>query len=234
MDLGLGNEPEFRHHAGHCRMERMKSLSFLSTFMAGVVRAIGRARRSILTVAATYAVSILIGAVMVHAGNTFALDSRDRLVDQAMRQNPISQAAARGENLRAAVTDFAGNLVLGATPKAVSGFGIVFAYPWVAHQGWIGGIVSVRGDHTSRLDDPRSAVYYLLTLLLQVTAYSLAVGAGVNVGVALLRPAACYQGPKWLGLFPKEALRDMGRIYAMAIPLFLIASLWEFLSLWNL
>jgi hypothetical protein len=35
-------------------------------------------------------------------------------------------------------------------------------------------------------------------------------------------------------MIPKEALRDVGRIYALVIPIFLIASLWEFLSPWNL
>jgi len=172
--------------------------------------------------------------VMVHAGNTFALTYRAQLVSQAAQQNPAALAASQGDNLRAALWDFAGNLVAGAVPKTISGFAIIFPYPWVAHQGWVGGIVSVRGDHTSRLNDPRSAVYYLLTLLLQVIPYSLAVGAGVNVGVALFRPPPYYQDQKWLGVFPKEALRDVGRIYALVIPLFLVASLWEFLSPWNL
>jgi hypothetical protein len=101
-------------------------------------------------------------------------------------------------------------------------------------QGWVGGIVSVLDDHTSRLDDPRSAFYYLLTLFLQLIPYSLAVGAGVNVGIALFRPPPYYQGQKWLGIFPAEAMRDIGRIYLVVIPLFLAASLWEFLSPWNL
>jgi uncharacterized membrane protein SpoIIM required for sporulation len=211
----------------------MDTLLSISVLIAPVVRAIGRARRSIFTVAGTYGVSILIGMVMVHAGNTFALTYRDHLVNQAA-QSPVALAATQGDNLRAALWDFAGNLVVGAAPKTVSGFGIIFPYPMVAYQGWVGGIVSVRGDHTSRLNDPRSAVYYVLTLLLQVIPYSLAVGAGVNVGVALFRPPPYYQGQKWLGLFPKEALRDVGRIYALVIPLFLVASLWEFLSPWNL
>jgi hypothetical protein len=206
----------------------------ISVLIAPVIRAIGRARRSIFTVAGAYGVSILIGMVMVQAGNTFALTYRDQLVNQAAHQNPAALAAAQGDNLRAALWDFAGNLIVGAVPKTISGFGIIFPYPMVAYQGWIGGIVSVRGDHTSRLNDPRSAVYYLLTLLLQLIPYSLAVGAGVNVGVALFRPPPHYQDQKWLGVFPKEALRDVGRIYALVIPLFLVASLWEFLSLWNL
>ena len=213
---------------------RINTLPAISLLMTNIVRAIGRARYSILTVAASYGLSILIGIVMVHAGNTVALTYGDQLVQQATQQDPAARADNQGNRLRAAVFDFAGNLILGAMPKTISGFAIVLPYPWVVYQGWIGGIVSVRGDHTSRLNDPRSAIYYLLTLLLQVTPYSLAVGSGVNVGVALFRPAAYYQGQKWLSLFPKEALRDLGRIYALVIPLFLVASLWEFLSPWNI
>lgn len=200
--------------------------------MTNIFRAIQRARYPILSVAGTYILSVLVGLIMVHAGNTFALTYRDRLVGAA-QQSSIGQAVQRGDNLQAALRDSAGNLMLGAVPKTLSGFGIIFPYPWVAYQGWIGGIVSVRGDHTSRLNDPRPAVYYLLTLLLQLTPYSLAVGAGVNVGISLFRPQPYYQDQKWLGIFSKEALRDVARIYALVIPLFLIASLWEFLSPWN-
>ena len=56
----------------------------------------------------------------------------------------------------------------------------------------------------------------------------------MNGGVALFRPAPHYQGEKWLSLFPREALRDVGRIYVLVIPLFALASLWEFFSPWNL
>jgi hypothetical protein len=66
-----------------------------------------------------------------------------------------------------------------------------------------------------------------------VIPYSLAVGAGVNAGIAMLRPAKIYQGEKWLNLVPKEALRDIGRIYALVVPLFPLASLWEYLGPWN-
>lgn len=92
----------------------------------------------------------------------------------------------------------------------------------------------MRGDHSSRLNDPRSAVYYLSTLLLQLVPFSLATGAGVNLGVSLFRPPVYYQSQKWLGPFPREALRDLAWIYALVIPLFLLASLWEFLSHWNI
>jgi uncharacterized membrane protein SpoIIM required for sporulation len=202
--------------------------------MANIVTAIQRARYSILTVALTYGVSVLIGIVMVHAGNPFALHYRDQLVAKATEQDPAARALDRGDKLQAALFDFAGNLVLGAMPKTVSGLAVIMPYPWVAHQGWIGGIVSVRGDGTSRLNNVRSAVYYLLTLVLQLTPYSLAVGAGVNVGVALFRPAIYYQDEKWLNIFSKESLLDVMRIYALVIPLFLVASLWEFLSPWNI
>lgn len=113
------------------------------------------------------------------------------------------------------------------------GMAIVLPYPFVGYQGWIGGIVSVRGDHTSRMNTIPSATYYVATLLLQLAAYSVSVGAGVNVGIAMLRPAQHYRGEKVLGIFPKEALLDWGRLYLLAIPIFFIASLWEFLSPWN-
>src|ERR1044072_4747602 len=202
----------------------MKTLFSISVLIANVTRAVARARRSILTVAGTYLMSILIGMAMVHTGNIFSLTYRDQLVNRAGQQNP-AVAASQGTNLQAALWDFAGNLVIGAVPQTVMGFGIIFPFPSVAYQGWVGGIVSVRSDYTSRLNDPRSAVYYLLTLLLQVIPYSLAIGAGVNVGVALFRPPPYYQTEKWLGLFPKEVLWDAGRIYLFVIPLFLLASL---------
>jgi len=167
-------------------------------------------------------------------GNLFALKVRDQLVSKAVQQDPAAIASNKGDNLQAALLDFGGNLMLGALPKTVSGMAVIPAYPLLAYQGWVGGIVSVRDDHSSRPNHFRSAVYYLLTILLQITGYSLAVGAGVNVGIAMFRPQSYYQGDKWLGMIPKEALRDVGRIYTLVIPIFLFASLWEFLSPWNL
>jgi hypothetical protein len=206
----------------------------MTTWMLDVGRAIKRARYSIITVAAAYCISILIGIVMVHDGNAFALNYRDRLVNQAAHQNPAALAENQGNHLRAAVLDFAGNLVLGAVPKTISGLAIILPYPWIVHQGWVGGIVSVRADHSSRFNNIRSAVYYLLTLVLQVIPYSLAIGAGINAGLALFRPQPYYQGEKWFKILPKEALRDIGWIYTIVAPLFLAASLWEFMSPWNI
>lgn len=201
--------------------------------MRSCFRAVYRARHSILTAALAYVVSISVGAVMVHEGNSFALDYRDKLVGDAAQHDPAAIANIEGNNVRAALLDFSGNLVMGAIPKTIAGGSIVFAYPLVLYQGWIGGIVSVRGDHTSRLNSPRPAFYYLLTLILQIVPYSLAVGAGVNAGIALIRPAVYYQGGKWWRIFPKESIRDVVRIYVFVVPLFLAASFWEFLSTWN-
>jgi len=207
---------------------------FVPRMILAILVAVSRARLPILTIGLTYAVFIVLGMVMVHGGNTFALAYRDQLVSQSVQHDPASIAANQGDNVRAAMWDFADNLVLGALPKTISGLGIIFPYPLVAFQGWVGGIVSVRSDHTSRLSDPRSALYYLLTLLLQVIPYSLGIGAGVNVGSALFRSPVAYQGAKWLNLFPKAAVRDLLRIYILVVGLFLIASFWEFLSPWNL
>ena len=209
----------------------MKSIS---SFTQTIIRAIVRARLSILTIALTYVAFITLGIVLTHTGNSYALNASDQLVSSAMQQDPAAIANSQGNSLKAALFDFGSNLLIGALPKTISGMAVVTAYPLVAYQGWVGGIVSVRADHSSRLNNIRSAVYYLLTLLLQIIPYSLAVGAGVNVGIAMFRPQPYYQGNKWLGIFPKEALRDVGRIYALVIPLFLVASLWEFLSPWNL
>jgi hypothetical protein len=210
-----------------------KTIAF-TTWLLNGGRAIKRARYSIITVVAAYCGSILIGIVMVHAGNAFALNYRDRLVNQAAHQDPAALSANQGNYLQAALLDFAGNLFLGAVPKTISGLAIILPYPWIVHQGWVGGIVSVRADHSSRLNDIRSATYYLLTLVLQVIPYSLAIGAGINAGLALFRPQPYYRGEKWFKILPKEALRDIGWIYIIVTPLFLVASLWEFLSPWNI
>jgi Stage II sporulation protein M len=208
--------------------------SSLRKLVASISRAVNRARYPILFTAIVYFLFVFVGIIMVHTGNQFALDYRDQLVNQSLQSNPASAAYLQGHNFQAALWDFVGNLVLGAIPKTVSGFSVLLPYPMVIQQGWVGGIVSVHNDHTSRLSDPHSAIYYVLTLFLQLIPYSMAVGAGVNVGIAIFRTPPYYEGRKWLGIFPVEALRDAGRIYLIVIPLFFIASLWEFLSPWNI
>ena len=93
-------------------------------------------------------------------------------------------------------------------------------------------MVSVDDAHHSRLSTPYEAFYYLTTLLLQLIPYMLTGGAGVNLGIAAFaRPAwTGYDGRrvKWL-LIPFDAIRDAGWIYLIALPMFAVASLFEFM-----
>ena len=189
------------------------------------LRALHRARMPILTVAITYVISVSIGMLMVHTGNEWAIASRDRIVSSA-QSSPILIALDQNDRLRAAILDFCGNL-LGGLSNTLEGLGVVFPYPFIAYRGWIGGIVSIDSLHISRLSEPKEAAYYLITLTLQLIPSILAGAAGVNIGLANFRPKPFYQGEKWLGM-PKEAVRDAGRIYLVVVPLFLLASLWEF------
>jgi uncharacterized membrane protein SpoIIM required for sporulation len=196
-------------------------------FVSRIFRAVGRARLPILTVALTYLVAVTVGAVMVHTNNAFALSTRDRIVGQA-QTGSILVNLNQGNRLQAALLDCGGNL-LGAISNTISGLAVILPYPIIAYRGWVGGIVSVDGSHVSRFANPAEGAYYLLTLILQLIPYTLAGGAGVNLGLAFLRPRPPYDGEKWLGV-PTEALRDVARVYALVVPLFLIASLWEFLA----
>jgi uncharacterized membrane protein SpoIIM required for sporulation len=193
--------------------------------VASVTRALQRARIAILTVALTYLVSVSVGIVMVHTGNEWAITYRDQIVSTA-QASPTIIALKQNNRLLAALLDFGGNLY-GAIADTLGGLGVVFPYPFIAYRGWIGGIVSIDSSHVSRLAEPRESAYYLITLMLQLIPYVLSGGAGVNMGLALWRPKSFYQDEKWLGI-PKEAIRDACRIYLLVIPLFLLASLWEF------
>lgn len=86
--------------------------------------------------------------------------------------------------------------------------------------------------HHSRLNNPHEAFYYLVTFILDLVPYTLAGGAGANLGFAAFGKAAWtgYYGRrvKWL-LIPHEALKDAGVIYLIALPKFFLASLFEFL-----
>lgn len=199
------------------------------TIGAQVSRALSRARLGILTMALMYALSLAGGMVMVHTGSEFALAYRDSLVTRAQASDPSSIALRQGHRVTAALWDFSRNLLLGAVPDTIGGLSVVMPYVLAAHRGWVGGIVSVDSAHLSRLTRPGEALYYIVTLILQLVPYTLAGGAGVNLGIAYLRPKSFYQGDKWYGV-PKEAIRDALRIYLLVAPLFLVASLWEFLA----
>jgi len=199
---------------------------------SAILRAVSRARAAIISVALTYVVSVAIGLVLAHTGNDFALAHRNRIVGTAQTNDVSAVANNRGQPVRAALLDWSGNL-RGAAVDSVLGMGVVFIYPMVVYRGWVGGIVSVEHDGASRLRKPLTAAYFFLTLILQLSGYSLAAGAGINLGMSMFRPRPFYQGRKWLGTFPEEAVRDVLRIYVLVIPVLGIASFWEFLSPWN-
>ena len=191
-----------------------------------------RARAPILGIGATYLLGVAVGAGMVHAHNSFALRYCDDLVGHAQITDPAAIAMNRGLPLRAALADFGGNLVRGAVPTTVMGLGIVMPFPLVAFRGWIGGIVSVDGRHVSRLLDSDERLYYLGVLLLQLIPYTLAGGTGVRLGLAFVFPKSRWGYPtarRWIGL-PAEGVHDVLRIYILIVPLFLVASLVEFMA----
>jgi uncharacterized membrane protein SpoIIM required for sporulation len=189
--------------------------------------AIHRGRIAVLTIAATYVLSVAAGIAMVGTGNEFALARRDAIVEGA-RSSATLVADRSGDHLRAALLDFASNLGAGIG-SAVTGITVVGAYPIVAYRGWIGGIVSVDARHRSRLGDPGSATYYLMTLVLQLIPYSIAGGMGVRLGVGAWRAVRVPRADTWLGL-PTDLLRDAVLAFVVIVPLFLVASLWEFLA----
>ncbi len=177
----------------------------------------------------TYFVSLGIGFAMVHSGNSFASAYRDRIVSKASVSSPILHALNEGNPLAAAGLDFCANL-LGGLASTAAGYWAPAAYPVAIYRGWIGGIVSVDRNHVSRLKSPAERRYYLITVFLQLAPYILAGGAGVNLGIARVRPVGDYEGPKWFGV-PREAIKDAGRIYLLVIPWFAFASAYEFLAI---
>ena len=131
------------------------------------------------------------------------------------------------------VFDFVGNLFYAAIPQTVAGLGIVLPYFSVAYQGWVGGIVSVDSTHRSRLRGIKPATYYFLVLLLQFIPFSLTIGAGVRSGVELYRHNADISWRFWRYRLPRQSLVDLSCVFAVATPLFAVASAFEFLSPWN-
>ena len=193
-----------------------------------VRRVLRRARLGIVTIGAAYLASLLVGLIMVHSGNRFALAKRDHLVQATQGSSSIEQQFQSGHRLRAGLLDFAGN-TLGGFATSFEGFWWPASYPLVAYRGWVGGIVSVDGRHRSRLRQWPETLYFVGVIILQLVPYTLAGGAGVNIGFAYSWPAPWYQGRRFWGV-PVEAVRDAARIYVLVIPLFLVASLAEFLT----
>ena len=181
-----------------------------------------------------YFVSCAVGILMAHQGNQFALAQRDRIVGAAMQTDKAAIEYQAGNNFSAAVRDFAGNVLFAAIPQTLLGFGVVPPYFTVAYQGWVGGIVSVDGSHRSRFTNTRTTAYYFLVLLLQTVAFSLSIGAGIKCGVSTYKYNAAVGWKFWNLRIPKGSLARVCRVYVVSLPLFLVASCFEFLSKWNM
>jgi len=166
---------------------------------------------------------------MVSSQNGFALRFRDKLIRDANATSPITKSLSSGNRLRAAVLVWGAYLFLGAIPNTVGGLAIVPPYPMAAFRGWVGGVVSVNNKHRSRLANLNQAVYYLGVLLLQIVPYTLAGGAGVKLGQRTYRAWNDKSIAKWW-FMPEDAAQDVLWIYSVVAPLFLIASMVEFLA----
>lgn len=199
-----------------------------------ITLALKRCRIYVLTIFLTYWISCIAGIWMSHTGNDFALLTRDKLVGHAMQTDQASIKYQQGNNLSAALIDFGANLFMGAVPQTIMGLGIVIPYCSAAVQGWVGGIVSVDSAHKSRLTGFKSAFYYFFVLLLQFIPYSLAIGAGIKCGVDFYINNKIQGWRIWDFRIQKESLIDLGCVYLLVVPLFFIASCFEFFSTWNI
>jgi hypothetical protein len=202
--------------------------------MAGFWRrtwlALGRARGSLVASAVTYVAFVGAGIILASAGVPFAVSQRDAIVGGA-GTSPITQAYSKGDRLQAALLDFGSNLLLGAVPTSVTGLSVIGPFPIAAYRGWVGGIVSIDGRHESRLAEAGSAVYYVVTLTMQLTGFILTMAAGLHVGLAAWRARNDGSLRSWAGFrLPPAALADSGYLYVLAVPIFLVASLWEFFA----
>jgi len=214
-----------------CDMRHRSSRRHEDIFLQPMLGALKRARFGILSMAITYMFSVLVGMTMAINGNRYAVAYRDRIVRNATTSDRAMRAMFSGQMLRAAILDFGGNLFLGAVPTTVAGLGIIPPYPMAGYRGWVGGIVSIDGDHRSRLNNAKERGYYLGVLILQLIPFSLTGGAGVYLGLAWYgkwRESGFVR--RWSLPLPRSALVDALWIYALAVPLFLIASLFEFLA----
>lgn len=197
------------------------------------IKAIERSKPFALSILLTYVLSSSVGIFMAHAGNRFALARRDKTVQKALTSDKSSIAYQSGNRATALVYDFAGNVFYAAIPQTVAGLGVILPYFSVAYQGWIGGIVSVDSTHRSRLRNVKATSYYFLVLLLQFIPFSLSIGAGVRCGVELYRHNTDISWRFWRYRLPRQILVDLICVFAVAVPLFFVASAFEFLAPWN-
>lgn len=187
--------------------------------------ALRRARFGIWTVALAYALSVTTGAVLVHLGNHFALNFRDNLISKARKESTTLHQNDKGNHFTAAVLDGAGNAGAGIA-SMLAGYCPPAGYVATVMRGWVGGVVAVDDQHRSRV-----GFYYLTTLLLQLLPYTLVGGAGVSAGIASFSKNSTYTGAQVPFLrLPYAAMADAGWICLVSLPLFAIASLFEFLA----
>jgi len=195
--------------------------------------AVKRCKVFVLTVFIAYCLSCLTGIIMSHNGNQFAVSSRDNIVGKAMKSDKASLNYQEGKNFSAALNDFMENLFLGSVPQTLMGFGIVIPFFFVLKQGWVGGIVSIDSEHKSRFKNFKSTFYYLFVLLLQFIPYSLAIGAGVKCGIDFYNFNRMNGWNLSKFKIQKSSFIDLGYVYILVVPLFFIASCFEFMSAWN-
>lgn len=206
----------------------------MKVHIESILGALERCKIYTASVFITYCISCLIGILMSHDGNDFALGQRDRIVGAALVSDKSSLNNQSGNSFTAALYDCAGNLFYAALPQTVLGFGIVLPYGTVAYQGWVGGIVSVDNSHRSRFKNARASAYYLIVLLLQFIPFSISIGAGIKCGVDSYKHNIGVSWKLWNYRIPKPSLQDVGYVYLVSIPMFFIASNFEFLSSWNI
>ncbi len=195
--------------------------------------AVKHSKICVLSIFLTYCLSCTIGIIMSQTGNQFALSSRDKIVGKAVAGDKASINYLKGNNFSAAMFDFKGNLLSGAIPQTILGLGIVIPYYTAFRQGWVGGIVSIDSAHESRFKSFRRTFYYFFVLLLQFIPYSLAIGAGIRCGIDLYIDNKLNGWQIWKYRIQKNRLMNVFYIYILVIPLFFIASCYEFLSAWN-
>ena len=201
--------------------------------LRAIASALFRCRLQVLSIFLTYVLSSAIGILMVHAGSHFALSQRDKIVGHANATEPAALSEQAGEHVTAAIQDFAANVFRGAIPQTLLGLGVIPPYVSAAYQGWVGGIVSVDGRHQSRLARLSTASYYLTVLLLQFIPFSLAIGAGVRAGLDLYFHNASVGWKLWQYKAPRSTLEGLAACYIVAVPLFLLASVVEYLWPWS-
>jgi hypothetical protein len=198
-----------------------------------IIEAILRCRPFAVSIFLTYILFSIVGILMAHTGNSFALAQRDRIVQRALTSDKASIAYQSGNPAKALVRDFSANLFYAAIPQTVAGLAVLPPYFSVAYQGWVGGIVSVDSTHRSRLRSIKATSYYFLVLLLQFVPFSLLIGAGVRCGVELYRRNVDIGWRFWRYRLPRQSLVDLSCVFAVSVPLFFVASAFEFLSPWN-